>query len=477
MRAKLFAKIIFLVVVSVSAFLIAGCKSKVSLEDDFYKSGLDHLEKQEYSVALHDFRNSINENPSNTDSYIKSAEVLKKKHDYDGAIEILENGKDFASEPQLIYQSLGELYSLKGDYIQAEASFRKSMGSNGSNAKSVEGLAGSLILQSKYEEAEKVLADFGGNKDELARIKYLLAILQAKELDIAKETIDSAGVNLDDYPELGKLNSAIEEAKASEDNKIEDLMNISYVAIDGGDSAYALPLLSEAIKENEYYYGAHMYSGYVYLKIGQFDKAKDFLLKAVSLDSKNKDVLKFLAECYVGLNAQKDAIDTYNSLVSLAPKDSEVRKSYIDALLKFDTKDKAKEQTVALIGIDASISNRILLTKISLKLEDFASANEQITLASGSEEYKTAKDDLKAEVLSYKGWILYEEGEKAAGLETLEQSLRLIETNPLTHLYLGIVLKETEEPVDAKTHLERAIDLDFSGEISNEARKELNSLN
>ncbi len=476
MKILIPAKKVSLILLLTAAFFLSGCTQK-SAEDEAYKKGLSHLEKQEYSAALQEFKNSINTNHSNTDAYVKSAEILKKKADLDGAISVLQNGKDFASEPDLIYQGLGEVFLLKNDAIQAEENFKKAVEFDRENAVAAEGLSKSLVLQNRYEEGEKILSDFNNNElDSKVRIKYLLAVLQSKDFDKAKETIDALKVNLEDYSQLKKLSTALDEAKTSEDNKIEDFMNISYVIIDGGDYAYALPLLQDVIAENEYYYGGQMYSGYVYLKLGQLDKSKEFLQKAVNLDSKNTDILKFLAQCYVEMNNQKEATDTYDTLVSLASTDGEIRKEYVEALLKFEIADKAKEQGLALVGIDPSINSRLLLTEILIDLEDFKGASDQIRLASDSEEYKTAEDSVKADVLSYKGWALYKTGEKSPGLELLEQSLRLVETNPETHLYLGKVSKETEEPVDAKKYFERSIDLDFSGKVSKEARIELNSL-
>ncbi|MBN1916023.1 tetratricopeptide repeat protein [Candidatus Dojkabacteria bacterium] len=477
MNTKAVTKVCFFALVILSGFFIAGCKKKVAVEDQNYNKGVLHMEKQEYSAALLAFKNSINENPINTDSYIRSSDILRKKHNYEEAISILENGKDFVTEPDLVYQSLGELFLLKNDYIHAEENFRKSIGFDSGNAKAVEGLASSLVLQLKFDDGKKVLANYKTtDKDSLVRIKYLLAVLQAKDIREAKKTVDSINVNMKDYVQLGKLKLAIEEAEVSEDNKIEDLMNISFVVIDGGDYPYALPLLDEVVKENEYYYGGQMYAGYIHMKLGQYSEAKEFLQKALILDSENKDSLKFLAECYVELNDQKSAIDTYVILLSLSPSDSVVRRSYIEGLLRFGIEDIAKEQAGELVRIEPSIANRLYYFDILMLDEDYVNGAEQIRLASEGEEYKTAGDTTKADLLARKGWIQYKAGEKAAGLETLEQSLREVETNPLCHLYLGMVRKDMKEPVNAKIHLERAVDLDFKGEVSKIAREELNTL-
>ncbi|HEC65611.1 MAG TPA: hypothetical protein ENI23_09965 [bacterium] len=475
MARKQFLKKFFILFL-IAPILLAGCKKSGTPEDENYKAGVVHLETFEYSLAIQKFKDSINQNPSNTDSYIQAADILQRKGDLDEALLVLNNGIDFAEEAWKLLQKTGDIYMTKKDYVQAEDNYRKSL-NRGGDWKSAVGLSKSLVLQQKYEDAESILRSHKTDDSEgRVRLGYLLAALQSKDFDLSLETITSLGTNLAEDELLNNLNNALTAAKESEENKIEDYMNIAFVIIGGGDFEFAFHLLEEVILENEYYHGGQLYSGYVYLKIEDYGKSKDFLLTALQLNSSDVDTLKFLAQTYLGLNEQKNAVDIYLSLLALSPNDTEIKRDYIEALITSDSMEKAKEQAAALVNLDPSIENRVLFAEILVELGDFDGAGKQLELAREVEEFESIAGALKAKHMILEGWTLYKKGEKALGLELLEDSLKLTSSSPLSYFYLGIIYKDTGKSVDAKTSLERAIDLDFDGDIASQATTILNSL-
>ncbi len=451
--------------------LLGGCKPTQAEVDNNYNNGVTYLEKNQYSSALQEFKTSINNNSSNTDSYIKAAEILGKKKQYDEAIAILENGRDVVAEPDLVYQALGEVFMLKKDYPNAELNFRESVNKDKTNWKAIEGFATALLLQGKYDDASQVLENPAVNDNEgKERLKYLKALLIADDFDKSLDLFSQLDQSKAQYK---TVYDALKKAKETDGNKIEDLMSLSYAIINNGDYAYSVELLELVIKENEYYHGGQMYLGYVYLKLEDYTRAKDYLTKALELDSSDPTTLQFIALAYTKLNQEKDALDTYGSLVALESQNEQVRIDFINALISFKNFEKAVEQAKALADIKGSIENRLIYTKRLLEVQDYKTAIDQLNKAFESEEYKNSNDEVKSRVLTYKGWVTYKLGDKATGKEMVDESIRLSNSSADAYYYLGTIYLEMQDYQNAKTNLERAIDLDLEGNVSYLAAIEL----
>jgi tetratricopeptide (TPR) repeat protein len=455
---------------------LTGCKKAEVVEDEHYKRGLSQLERYEYSLALQSFKTSINTNPSNTDSYLKSSEILQRKGDQDGALSILENGKDFVADKSQVFSALGDIYLKKRDYQNAEENYKKAV-NNGAGVDEKANLAKVLVITGKHDEAQNILSQHLSQDDEhKSRLGFLLASLQAQDFDKAINTIDSLGLKLDAHYNLQQLKAELITARDSDENKIEDLMRISFVIIDSKEYPFALHLLESVIAENEYYHGGQLYSGFVNLKLEEYDKAKQFFLTANELKSSDINTHKFLAQTYLNLNEQKNSFDTYGTLTSLSPNDPEIRRDYANVLISENLLDKAVVQAQKLAELEPEPQNKLFLAQIYLDLGEFQKAYDLSRNVAESEEIETLSDTVRSQQLIIEGWSLYKIGEKSAGQEILEKSLKLSNINPYTYFYLGVIYMDTGKPVDAQTSLERAIDLDLKGEITDEAVKLLGNL-
>lgn len=69
-----------------------------------------------------------------------------------------------------------------------------------------------------------------------------------------------------------------------------------------------------------------------------------------------------------------------------------------------------------------------------------------------------------AEILRCLGWALFNRGERAQGIVTLERSLNLDDENPLALCDLGVAYLQTRNTTKAKTLFNRALELDPENE-------------
>ncbi len=73
-----------------------------------------------------------------------------------------------------------------------------------------------------------------------------------------------------------------------------------------------------------------------------------------------------------------------------------------------------------------------------------------------------------AEILRCLGWTLFNSSKRAQGIVTLERSLNLDNTNPLTLCDLGVAYLQTHNVLKAKALFQRTLDLDPENERAQE---------
>lgn len=81
-----------------------------------------------------------------------------------------------------------------------------------------------------------------------------------------------------------------------------------------------------------------------------------------------------------------------------------------------------------------------------------------------------------AEILRCLGWALFNSGQRAQGVVTLERALNLDEENPLTLCDLGVAYLQTRNFIKAKSLFDRALELDPENQKALECVKAMSKL-
>lgn len=150
-----------------------------TINDNGYKSGLNSIKNNNYSEALNYFQKAVDSEPNNISYLTELATTHYKLKNYDEAIKtyskLIELNKDNAS----IYNNyIGNMYSLKKDYINAESYYRKAIEIDSKSIPSYSNLALMFDENGKKEEAVAVLNKGIEANPESVELKIVLRIIE-----------------------------------------------------------------------------------------------------------------------------------------------------------------------------------------------------------------------------------------------------------------------------------------------------------
>jgi Flp pilus assembly protein TadD len=74
------------------------------------------------------------------------------------------------------------------------------------------------------------------------------------------------------------------------------------------------------------------------------------------------------------------------------------------------------------------------------------------------------------------GWAFYHKGTYALAIPLFKEALKSAPENPTYHFHIGMTYQKSGDKVNARIHLQRALDLKLEGELANRARQALNEL-
>jgi tetratricopeptide (TPR) repeat protein/TolB-like protein len=217
----------------------------------------------------------------------------------------------------IVYTSLGRLYSVKGDDLAAGSAYRQALKTNPNNVLAMHGLAGIFERDRQYDEAEKMLR---------------LAI------DIQPgnwRNLDFLGGFYFDSGRYEEAAHAYQQVVYLDPNNWRDLGNLGSALMMLGDFSGALEALRGSVKINEQaMYLSNM--GIVYYYLGEYDRAvevhrraRDKLPGANFVWLNLGDALRFSSEPEDAQHAYQEAIRISEDL--LAMDADEVVNLYIQA--------------------------------------------------------------------------------------------------------------------------------------------------
>jgi len=444
----------------------------------------DYYNDKQYSKALEQYKLAINTDPSNIESYLKAAEIYFLKSKIDDAIELLLNGENTVTNPDMLHYKLGQLFLEKDDKQVALEYFEQANKENPNNwENSIELVKLYSYYPDKIEQSIKTLEKIETEDNEGYRwTNYYFALLSYSETDKALEYLNDS-TNISDSEVKDRINNLIEilnKTKSDPEDIVQNNTLIAYEMIRSELYPYAITLLGSVISENDEYYAAYMYLGICYLNMNDLDKAAENLTTATNTDSDQIQPWIFLAQVYTKQSNQKLAIDTFEEALNINREDETVRYDYAKTLEIFGLYMQAKTQYNELIELNTSnqVQYKIDLSLIHIDyLEEYEEGLNLIKeVVENWNSSLSVNSNLKAEALDVLGWAYENNDEKDNALKYLKQSLEINPYNASAYYHLGYVYSEIDNYVEANSNFERAIDLDLEGDISSKASIELEYL-
>jgi tetratricopeptide (TPR) repeat protein len=150
-----------------------SAKAEVFSEEDFYHSGLAALEEGNFETAISDLTDAISKSPSYAeaylaraeaytitrekklayDDYIRAAEILQIKKDFNQAITAYNNAVDLDEKSTTAYLGRANAYLAKNEEIAAIADYKAVLKLDKRNARGYFGLGEARFKQGRYKKA------------------------------------------------------------------------------------------------------------------------------------------------------------------------------------------------------------------------------------------------------------------------------------------------------------------------------------
>lgn len=455
---------LILTLLLLSVMLLAGCTQQTG-DNEFYLKGKEYLENYQYSLALEQFKLSLNNDSAHTGSYLKAAQIYQIKGNTDEAIDLLTSGLDYAKDRKQLDLLLSNLMLEKGEFVEAIKAYEAFLEKESNNNDAIKGklLAMAMINdETKLTEYTKSLNTENLNSENKLIISFILAATPEDAIQVL-EQINEQSNNV----------ASLKEKLADLYNKIitadEDLYNfaqIAYIAVDAGYPEVSLPVTTQIDKLNKYYEGIYVYRAVAQSKYKQFAQAEENLKKALEYNPKQLSSILLLTENYFGSDQADKAVDFIKAnLVNLGADESRAVEA-ITILSDNNKLDIAFEMANKYESQAVKITKNYLFAKFKLLINmgkmDKAEKVEK-DLMTYFEEFDNQS---KAEIYAYSGWLKFKKGEKSTALDLIKQSQSLNRLLPETYYFEGLILLDQQKLEEARTALNKAIDLDLTGRVS-----------
>ncbi|MCF7908645.1 MAG: tetratricopeptide repeat protein [Candidatus Omnitrophica bacterium] len=305
-----------LAVFLVPSFLVSPCFSKsrknvTKLYSD-YLNGLHYFQRGEYETALDSFRAAKDKDPDSVHLSLKLAAALIRLERMDEAEEVLLKAKKADPDNLDISLVLIFIYSLTHDDQQLEVEYenflKKAHELKPKDLGISEYLAQFYFYKNKPTEAIKVYEKIlESNPNHVGAIFWLGYLYD--ESGRRKEAID-----------VWKKGLAIDESHAP------ILNSLGYVYTLEGENLDQAKTMIEKALEQEPENGAYLDSlGWVYFKLGNLEKAKEYLEKAIA-NIKDPEIFEHLGDLYAETGEPAKGLEYYKEGLAHFPNHSSLKK-------------------------------------------------------------------------------------------------------------------------------------------------------
>ncbi|MFQ5493521.1 MAG: tetratricopeptide repeat protein [Candidatus Dojkabacteria bacterium] len=450
----------------VSVLFLSACNTNPA-ENEFYNKGLDHLQNNEYSLALEQFRLAIDSDNGHSESYIEAADILIDKGQYDDAVSLLDGGKDHAREKPGIYERLAEVSFITGDLDKALEYYNQALKLDPESRTAMLGKINVLSLQGKTDALLSFVKNLNtGSLDQELKIVKGLVLLEERSLAIDMFDQAATGSNESLITIAERLSKLTELLESDPDNELFNLAKIAFAALDSGWFAVAFPITNLMVDSNEFYEGSYTYRGVIYLNLFNFDEAITNLKQAVKLSPDDSSIKILLAQAYFHAGEWESARSTLNRIKS-SPKETIANISQIlNLLLEFERYNQANTFINRYVNTGGEVTPefQILQLEVYLGIENFEKS--QVVAEKLLDDIDQLAPERQARAYTLIAFSTFKAGNKADGQDMLTKAQSLDSTDPLSYLYEGMIDLDQENYDDAKAAFSRAVDLDFEGNVS-----------
>lgn len=260
-----------------------------------------------------------------------------------------------AETPALAMASIDE---RNDRWTDAENRYREALLRNPQSTEAAQRLAGLFEKRGRYADAEKVLAPFNGQSQQVRKRSLSLAI--------AQKDYDRAITELEEYIRLGIANLAdrayyaeliykhrkdsetaqkiLDEIATSNPNAPEVLRLQATLLHDAGNTNEALALLERAVEQQPAFDTLRLRAEFLHT-IGRNDEAERDFKSLIALNQTPEIAYQLLALFYESVGKSVEALAAWDAGTKTAPSDESLQKGLVRALLASNaTEDRVRGQ-------------------------------------------------------------------------------------------------------------------------------------
>ncbi len=464
--------LIFALILIGSSLFLSGCtlvQEDLTSYASLVREGDQMYEQREYAKALKSYSEAADLAPSQSDAFFGIVKILVDKGQLGEASEIIEQsaGKISSQDKAKLHETLGQAYLKINDLVNAEKQYLSANNTDKNNSSVKVGLAQVYIKSGKLDKAGSYL-DIGQGEDDYSKAAIIKAFLKLDNIGAAKSEIS----NLDSSSVSEEMNEIFESFLSALNKAGSDkLYNGALLAreyINAGYPYLAIKILDPHKEEMSEYADGLYFLGRAYYDYGQYGSAIKTLQEATSFGFYTGEIYTLLAKAHYINDMHNEAFEYFDRALTFAQVEEKekILKEYVEMLI-------AQEQYTRVLTLlsdeDSSYWVSIKNAQVYYAQRNYEKMRFHI------EEIDESKltDEEKKEYLK---WLITYEIENDSGDEARE-NLTLLRSldmyNPNYYFLLGRLELSQNNQEDGKAALERAIEYDLNGVVTQEAKRVL----
>jgi tetratricopeptide (TPR) repeat protein len=261
------------------------------------------------------------------------------------------------------------------------------------------------------------------------------------------------------------------QALTRDPNSFEAIRGIVQVDEAKNKPADAMAFVQEQIKRNPNSPGLFMLLAELQVQAKQLKQAEDSTNQVLALDKNNIAAMVLLAQLQSVDGSTDKAIALYQRAIELSPRDVRLQIALGAIYERAGNWQQAESTYQKVLTIDAE--NALASNNLAyLLLEHGGSPNVALTLAQtahrGLPNLPNSADTL--------GWAYFNNGGYSVAAPLLEGAVKATPNNQAYRYHLGLTYQKLNDPVRARTELEKVISLNPASPLAGQARQALSQL-
>ncbi len=380
-----------------TALLLSSC-SLIRTSDYYVRSGKRYADKGQLREAAIQFLNAVKLDPNNARAHHELGRLASRMGDAHTAM-----------------QELGQAAELNPNDLETRTDY-----------------GSALVTTGNFDEAGKQATFVLGKDPNNSDAHIIMALVSGARSD---------------------MHTALTEAEAavrSKPSEAKPYITLAGAHVELREFDKAEQVLKDFLKENPKVPETYIALGELYEIERKFDLAEATFLQGIAADKTNSQLRVRLLNQYVSMHQWDKAKEVAKSAKEVNPNDPLSYRMMGDFLLwTGDLKGALGEYDIAVKEhpYDYKMARAyVQLLLFGDKLDEADKLNQRIMKQFGADPMS----------LIARGQILVRQGHPADAIPVLRAALRATSTNYLAHLYLGIALQQTSDPIGAERELREA---------------------